>query len=157
VRFEGESWVISGCDRRTQVARIIKILSSNDKTRLAGYFNRKPKILFSNYKTSTCCSACRARCSAFCARQFAGSSNGDPALTHARVSQLACGYIAEVATGAFGFSRLTSYTACRVLRLRTQTPHRVGRLSRCPQTRRSMLDIRDRGFFPLFQFSETTH
>jgi hypothetical protein len=35
VRFEGESWVISGCDSRTQVARIIKILTSNDKTRFA--------------------------------------------------------------------------------------------------------------------------
>src|SRR5262245_9794744 len=51
----------------------------------------------------------------------------------------------------------TSDTACRALSLRTQTPRRAGRLSLCPQTLRSMLDIRDRGFFPVFQFSGTTH
>src|SRR4029450_3355158 len=95
-------------------------------------------------------------CVVFWSWAFGGVATCRPR-PYSRSRLAACGYIAEVAAGAFGFSRLTSHTACRVLRLRTQTPHRVGRLSRCPQTRRSMLDILDRGFFPLFQFSETTH
>src|SRR4029450_11014630 len=66
--------------------------------------------------------------------------------------------MARVAAGGFGFLRPTSYTTCRVLRIGPELPQRACCFpARVPEVRPLMRHTQDRGFFPIFQFPETTH
>src|SRR5262249_50718660 len=50
----------------------------------------------------------------------------------------------------------TSYTTCRVVRIAAKSPQRAC-CFRVSEVHPLMRHTQDRGFFPIFQFSETTH